>query len=351
MKLNSTDNPHARRCFLKKVFHAAIGVWIWHWTGSAPNAANAPEKGVQKVSLRKLPEGTGFIFHNDYLQHKLSQGHPESPKRLAAIRDRMKASGLREAVKQIKPLGNPLPAIRRIHAQPHINLAVKAARDPSICFLAVSGALAAVDLVCTGQLRNAFCAIRPPGHHATNTGLYGFCFFNNIAIAARYAQIKFKLKKILIVDWDYHHGNGTEWAFYDDPSVLFFSTHRLKAFPFTGFPERRGQGRGYGYNINIPLAKGAGDKDILSAFEADMLPAAERFKPELVLISAGFDSRKNDPLGDFEVTDDGFARITAMTKSIAEQYAHARIVSLLEGGYHPEGLASAVVSHIAVLLD
>jgi acetoin utilization deacetylase AcuC-like enzyme len=227
---------------------------------------------------------------------------------------------------------------------------MNAARQSSICFLAVSGALTAVDLVCRNQLRNAFCAIRPPGHHAKNSGLYGFCFFNNVAIAARYAQIKYRLRNILIVDWDYHHGNGTEWAFYNDPSILFFSTHRLNAFPYTGFAERRGKGRGYGYNINVPLLKGADDRDILNAFDRELLPAVERFKPELVLISAGFDSRENDPLGDFVVTDDGFARLTALTKSIANQYADSRIISLLEGGYNPEGLAMAVESHIAELL-
>lgn len=350
MKATSIKPPPSRRYFLKKLLSGAVGLWFWHRAINPSGALEWRLDDAGKDGHQKPSSGTGFIFHKDYLQHKLIQGHLESPKRLKIIMDRMKGSGLYKQVRPIRPSGNPLSAIHRIHSREHVRLVMKTARKPSICFLAVAGALAAVDFVCRNQLRNAFCAIRPPGHHATNSGLRGFCFFNNIAIAARYAQSKYRLRKILIVDWDYHHGNGTEWAFYDDPSILYFSTHCLQAFPYTGFPERRGEGPGYGYNINVPLIKGAKDRDVLNAFDRELLPAAERFKPELVLISAGFDGRKNDPIGDFEFTDDGFARLTALTKSIADQYAGSRIISILEGGYNPEGLAMAVERHVAELL-
>lgn len=230
-------------------------------------------------------------------------------------------------------------------------MAARQAHDDAICRLAVSGALSAVDSVCSGQVRNAFCAIRPPGHHAANNGEFGFCFYNNVAIAARYAQKRHKLNKILIVDWDYHHGDGTEWAFYDDPSVLVFSTHALYAFPGSGAADKTGAGEGKGFNINVPLPRGANDEAIIRAFEERLLPAAERFQPDLILISAGFDARKDDLLGDFNITDEGFARLTKMVMAIADQHAGSRLVSILEGGYNTEGLALAVEAHLNVLMD
>jgi acetoin utilization deacetylase AcuC-like enzyme len=292
---------------------------------------------------------TGFVYEEKYLRHTLEKNHPESPERLRAIMRRMKASGLDKKVKPINATVDPDPWIRAVHPEAHIKLADRQARDSSICRLSVSGALSAVDAVCGAKVRNAFCALRPPGHHATNTGEYGFCFFNNVAVAARYARTKHKLARVLIVDWDYHHGNGTEWAFYEDPTVLFFSTHRLAAFPGTGFAERTGKGKGLDLNINVPLERGAGDREILGAFEKQMKPAADNFKPDIVLISAGFDSRKDDLLGDFAVTDDGFAKLTALMMSIADSHCKGRLVSLLEGGYNTEGLAMAVESHVGTL--
>jgi len=192
--------------------------------------------------------------------------------------------------------------------------------------------------------------VRPPGHHAADTGEYGFCFFNNVAIAAKFAKEKYGFKRILIIDWDFHHGNGTEWAFYDDPSVLYFSTHKLEAFPFTGHPDRKGKGEGYGFNINVPLPSGAGDSDIVRAFEERLLTEAEKYKPELVLLSAGFDCRKDDLLGDFKVTDSGISRLTGIVMGIASAYSGSKVVSLLEGGYNTSGLALAVEAHVSQLL-
>ena len=311
---------------------------------------SAEEVGKAGKNGDKRAGGTGFVFHEQYLNHTLGKGHRESPERLRAILRRMKATGLDRLVKNIRPSGDPLPFIKAIHPEAHIRRVAEQAHDESICRLAVAGALAAVDAVCRGKVMNAFCALRPPGHHAADAGQNGYCFYNNVAIAARYAQKKHKLNRVLIVDWDYHRGNGTEWAFYEDPSVLVFSTHERKAVPGTGFAERKGKGSGLGYNINVPLPPGANDRAILDAFESRMAPAADRFKPDLVLISAGFDSREGDLLGDFAVTDDGFAKLTRRMMAIAETHAGSRLVSALEGGYNVEGLALAVESHIRTLL-
>jgi acetoin utilization deacetylase AcuC-like enzyme len=293
---------------------------------------------------------TGLVRDDRYLLHTQGGRHPESPERLKAIHRRLDSSGLAKQLTAIEPTVEPLPSIRKIHSGAHIELADRQAHNADICRLAVSGALSAVDAVCSGQVRNAFCALRPPGHHAANKGEFGFCFYNNIAIAARYAQEKHGLDKILIVDWDYHHGDGTEWAFYDDSSVLVFSTHALYAFPGTGSPDRKGTGKGKGFNINAPLPRGADDQAILQAFHEQLIPAAEKFKPDMILISAGFDARKDDLLGDFNITDNGFAQLTRLVMSLAKTHSQSRIVSLLEGGYNTEGLALAVEAHLKTLM-
>jgi len=294
---------------------------------------------------------TAFIYSEEYLRHLLNTNHPESPKRLESIISRLKDSGLYDELLKTIPEDKDVSEwILKVHTEKQIKLVEKQARIPSICKLAVSGALNAVDIVCSGKARNAFCALRPPGHHATDNGEYGFCFFNNVAIAAKFAKEKYGLKKILIADWDFHHGNGTEWAFYDDPSVLFFSTHKLEAFPFTGFPDRKGKGDGYGFNMNIPLPSGAGDKEIIDAFEKKLIPEAEKFKPELILISAGFDCRQDDLLGDFKVTDKGISTLTGILMALAVKYSNSRLISLLEGGYNPDGLSLAVEAHVKTLL-
>lgn len=294
---------------------------------------------------------SGFVSDPRYLDHIIEPNHPESPVRLKAINKRLEASGLLDSLVKLKPTVDPLPYIPMVHSEDHISLVKKQAGNESICRLAVSGALSGVDAVCSGKVKNAFCAVRPPGHHAQNDGEFGFCFYNNIAIAAKYAQKKYNLKRILIIDWDFHHGNATEWAFYDDPSVLFFSTHALAVFPVTGYPDRTGKGEGLGYNINVALLARAGDEEVMAAFQDKLLPAAEKFKPDLVLISAGFDSRKDDTLGYFTITDKGFSKLTAFVMDIAAKYADGRIVSVLEGGYNTEGLASAVEAHLRPLMN
>jgi len=328
-----------RRDFLSFISH---GAFLMSVTPSSCISSSAPAPEAS---------GTGYVFDERYMEHVLYASHPESPQRLKAIQKKMTETGLAKNMTAIEPLDNPLPAIRLVHSQSHIDDINDRAVTGDIARLAVAGALGAVRAVAQGMVRNAFCALRPPGHHALNTGREeGFCFFNNIAIAARYAQHEYKLQKVLIIDWDYHHGNGTEWAFYEDPNVLFFSTHDWHAYPGTGDPRKRGKGAGEGYNINVHLGCGTEDDDMYRAWETHLLPAAEKFKPDIVLISAGFDSRKDDLLGCFNLTDICFSRLTRMAMDIADTHCNGRLVSLLEGGYNVYGLAEAVAAHVSALM-
>jgi Deacetylases, including yeast histone deacetylase and acetoin utilization protein len=294
---------------------------------------------------------TGYVFDERYLLHVIEDTHPESPERLVFINSLLSECGLLEKCAQLKPLLDVEKYIRKIHTETHISSIIKIPTTGFIAKLAVGGACAAVKAVHEGTIKNAFCAVRPPGHHAHDSGREeGFCYFNNIAIAAKYAQ-ELGHAKILIIDWDYHHGNGTQDAFYDDPTILFFSTHALYAYPGTGSPASCGEGPKQGLNINVGLPHNAGDADIIAAWNARLIPAANTFKPDFVLISAGFDSRIHDPLGDLAVTDAGFAKLTAMAMDIAKTHCNGRLVSILEGGYNPQGLALAVAAHIEKLLE
>jgi len=210
---------------------------------------------------------------------------------------------------------------------------------------AAGGVLNAVDAVLTGRAHNAFCAVRPPGHHATASRGMGFCLFNNIAIGARYAQRKHGVGRVLIVDWDVHHGNGTQDIFYADPSVFFYSSHQWPLYPGTGRADETGEGVGQGTTMNFPFPAGSGRKEILGAIQNSLIPAMRDYKPELVLISAGFDSRAGDLLGRFTLTDQDFADLTEAVHEI-----QPRIVSVLEGGYNLTGLASAARAHVDTLL-
>jgi acetoin utilization deacetylase AcuC-like enzyme len=209
--------------------------------------------------------------------------------------------------------------------------------------------LNAVDLVMLGEAENAFCVVRPPGHHATPNRGMGFCLFNNVAIAARYAQQRYGVERVLIADWDVHHGNGTQDIFYQDPSVFFFSTHQSPWYPGTGDADETGEGAGESTTLNCPFGAGAGREEILGAFRTKLMPAMDRFRPDLVLLSAGFDSRLGDPLGHFGLTDADFGELTTLMREVADKHAGGRLVSALEGGYSLEGLEKAVGAHVAAL--
>jgi len=328
-----------RRNFLKLALGTGLGGLYpagWYFDAS-----------VMAESIR-----TGLVLDKIFLNYMIAEGHPESPERLIHICQLLQQRDLLNRLHRIELLSDAESSLPLVHTHEHIQgIRVRYPEAYPVAVAVVAGALAAIECVCTGSLQNVFCASRPPGHHALNTGKEeGFCYFNAVAIAARYAQQRFNLQKILIIDWDYHHGNGTEATFYEDPSVLFFSTHDVYAYPGTGYPSRTGRGPGQGLNINVHLDCGANDNDIINAFNERLVPAAERFEPDLILISAGFDSRKNDLLGCFEITDTGFTRLTQIVKDIASRHCEGRIVSVLEGGYNLSGNAKAVISHLNALM-
>ena len=215
--------------------------------------------------------------------------------------------------------------------------------------LAAGSVLELCRRVAEGELSRGFAAVRPPGHHAERDLAMGFCLFNNVAVAARALQRRHGIGRVLIADWDVHHGNGTQETFYADSSVLFFSTHQYPLYPGTGRPDETGTGEGKGTTINCPFPAGSGRDQIVGAFRDKLITAADRFKPELVLISAGFDSRINDPLGGFTLTDEDFAELTGILLDIARKHASGRLISTLEGGYNPSGLAKAVLAHCQTL--
>ncbi|MDR3403115.1 MAG: histone deacetylase [Chthoniobacter sp.] len=298
--------------------------------------------------------------------HDTGHGHPESPERFTAVMEGLKRAGLLEKLTRLEPravtgedlaLAHDTGYLRRAEHDILSGASQLSTGDTSVCEasweaaqLAVGCALAAVDAVIAGKVANAFCAVRPPGHHATADRGMGFCVLNNIAIAARHAQRRHGIERVLIVDWDVHHGNGTQDIFYEDGSVFFFSTHQAPWYPGTGHARETGAGAGKGTTLNCPQPAGSGRAEIFTAFEEQLLPAMEKFRPEFVLISAGFDSRAGDPLGDFLLTDADFADLTKLVRGLADQYAKGRVVSLLEGGYNLSGLASAASAHVAALL-
>jgi acetoin utilization deacetylase AcuC-like enzyme len=313
---------------------------------------------------------TGFVLDDVYLGHLSGPtGHPERPERLTAIRDALEQARLFKALYRIKPRPATQDELALAHSGAYLalvrrelsglqDLAELSTGDTLVspdsleaALFAAGGVLEAVNAVMAGTVKAAFCAVRPPGHHATWDRGMGFCIFNNVAVAARYVQQTHALKRVLIVDWDYHHGNGTQDIFYEDGSVFYFSTHHLGAYPGTGDPSKTGKGTGTGTTLNVPLPPGAGDDEILQAFESKLVPAARTFRPDFVLISAGFDGMRGDLLGCFDITPEGFAAITKVVLDLAGEFCQGRIVSVLEGGYRLDGLGESVTAHVRTLQD
>jgi acetoin utilization deacetylase AcuC-like enzyme len=285
---------------------------------------------------------------------------------VTAILDRLNADGIFGKAKVITPRLATDEEILRCHSPDYLRIVNEdvteglhrlstgdtpiSPRSLEIARLAAGGLLATVDEVLAGRVRNAFAVVRPPGHHATPKKGMGFCLFNNVAIAARHAQKKHGVGRVLIADWDVHHGNGTQDIFYEDGTVLFFDTHQHPLYPGTGAASETGKGDGTGLTINCPFPAGSGRREIVGAFRERLVPAAEAFRPDLVLVSAGFDSRIDDPLGGFTLTDDDFAELTGIVKEIAATHCGGRLISTLEGGYSLTGLASAAASHVRALM-
>ncbi len=310
---------------------------------------------------------TGFVYHQDYLQHDMGFGHPESPDRLRAIMARLEASGLLARVTRIDPIEASDEAITRVHTSAYLTqlkaLAPREGRaslDPDTsmspgslraAYVAAGGAMAAADAIMAGRVDNAFCALRPPGHHAERDRAMGFCLFNNVAVAARHLQRRHGIGRVLIVDWDVHHGNGTQQTFYSDPSVLFFSTHQYPHYPGTGRATEQGEGKGEGLTVNVPMSSGEGDEEYREVFETILVPAADSFKPEFVMISAGFDAHRDDPLAGMALTEEGYGVLSRIVLDIAHRHCRGRVLSCLEGGYNLNALSASVERHVLALVE
>lgn len=302
----------------------------------------------------------GFLYDERFLLHAPPSGHPERPERLKQAIAHLKQLPLWNELVHILPVAATERAILAIHSKEHFHFiksvcargggmldegdthAVSESFD--VAMLAAGAVCTAIDSVLSSRVDAAFCAVRPPGHHAEKNRPMGFCLFNNVAVGARYAQRRHGVQRVAILDWDVHHGNGTQHIFEDDASVLYISLHQYRFYPGTGTRGEKGTGDGKGFTLNIPLPAGTGEERYIEAFTEEVVPALYKFQPELLAISAGFDAHRDDPLGGMLLSEQSFAKMTALINGIAP------IVSVLEGGYHLDALARSVESHLGVLL-
>ena len=306
---------------------------------------------------------TGFIYHPLYQKHE-TEHHPENPGRLQAILDRLKNDKKPLEIINVEPREALIEEIASIHDSGYISYVEQKCKegqssldmDTNIslnsydaAILASGGGLTAVDKVIDGELDNVFCAVRPPGHHAEHERSMGFCLFNNVAVATRYAQKKRGLDRIAIFDWDVHHGNGTQNSFYADSSVFYSSSHQFPFYPGTGDKNETGTGDGLGATLNFPLRAYSGDEDYLSLVEDKLIPELFKFKPDLIIISAGFDAHAEDPLATMQVSSDCFGKMTTLIRKCAEEICNGRLISMLEGGYNHQALAESVHNHLEAL--
>jgi acetoin utilization deacetylase AcuC-like enzyme len=308
----------------------------------------------------------GIVIDKLYVDHDNGMGHPESQERLLAIIDMLKETKLLEEIVRIEPRDATKEEITLVHEPKYFDL-IQSTRgkmrvfldaDTSTCPVsfdaavrAAGGMLVAIDSVLKGKVDIAFPFVRPPGHHAERNRAMGFCLFNNIAIGAAYASRFCGINRILIVDWDLHHGNGTQHMFYDSSEVLYFSTHQYPYYPGTGGVNEVGTQSALGYTINVPLPAGMGDKEYIKIFFQILKPVIDQYKPELILVSAGFDTYFDDPLGGMKVTPKGFAQMTRFLKEMSEEYCDGKIVFILEGGYNLDGLWESTKAVIEELLE
>jgi acetoin utilization deacetylase AcuC-like enzyme len=325
---------------------------------------------IQDAKPMKKP--VAIFYSPQFLLHETGANHPERPERLHAV-----VAQLKQQKNLIWPTFEPASQadLALVHTPAYLALVdaetkalasrkgdgqaalanlstgdtVMSPATQAVAKLAVGAGIAASDAVMAGRASSAFALVRPPGHHATQSRGMGFCVYNNIAIAARHLQKQHGIKRILIVDFDVHHGNGTQAIFEADPSVFYFSIHQHPLYPGTGLSSETGVGKGKGYTLNVALPAGAGDDELLNAVRQQLIPAMEAFKPEFILVSAGFDSHSNDPLGRLEYSDQGYAQVTKELVTMANRYAVGRMVYMLEGGYNPNNIASAVNQIVDVL--
>ena len=317
-------------------------------------------------SIEEKKGKTAYLYDEVYLEHQTGGFHPERPERLTAINTMIEKAGWNKELLKLRAREADLDSVALVHGRGYIEKVEReceagygglstgdttiCAESYSVALNAAGGVLNAVDAVIKGQAANAFCAVRPPGHHANQNLGMGFCVFNNIAIAARYAQKTHGLDRVLIADWDVHHGNGTQDIFYEDKSVFFMSSHQYPWYPGSGHFSEAGEGPGKGYTMNRPFPAGSGNNEIIDVYRNELIKAAREFKPDLTLISAGFDSRAGDPLGNLLLDDQGFRELTRILLEIANISGNGRLVSILEGGYSLEGLSQGIQAHLDELV-
>jgi acetoin utilization deacetylase AcuC-like enzyme len=309
---------------------------------------------------------TGIVRDAGYLEHHTENGHPENHRRLAAIYDMLDAPDMQKRFVTIAPRLARRDEILMLHSPEHLKKIASTAGHAYTALtpdthasagsyraarLAAGGLFEAVAAVVSGNLQNAFALVRPPGHHAERSRALGYCLFNNVALGAAYARESLGLPKVLIVDWDVHHGNGTQHMFEKDNSVLFFSIHQYPHFPGTGFYTEAGSGRGEGFTVNIPIPRGYGDGEYVAIFEKVLRPLALEFGPSLILVSAGFDMHVSDPLGGMKLTDGGFAGLTRSLMNMADDCCNGKLVLALEGGYNAETIGGCVKAVLNELSD
>ena len=311
---------------------------------------------------------TGYVYAVRYLLHDPGSWHPERPDRLKAIHRALEEDDLLELMVRLRPDYAPLEWVERLHTPDYIKSFKEACekgqqifmvQDCGICrdsyqtaLLAVGGVMLAVEAVMGGQVDNAFCAVRPPGHHAERDRAMGFCFFNNVALGAVYALENFGLERVAIIDWDVHHGNGTQHLFEADPRVFYVSLHEdtQLCYPGTGYRREEGKGAGLGFTLNLPLPPHSDDSDYLTVLKKEALPRLKQFAPQFVFISAGFDAHANDPLAHMNLSREGYREMGQLLLDLAQETAGGRLVSVLEGGYNLEVLEECVEDHVRLLL-
>jgi acetoin utilization deacetylase AcuC-like enzyme len=312
---------------------------------------------------------TGFLYDELFLLHDTGSYHPETAERLISIYKGIDEAGLIPKLTLLKAKRADMKWIEMVHDHAYIRRFEELCHagnrmfdypDNQMCIYtfetalqAVGGILNAADLVLKGDLNNVFCAVRPPGHHAEKNKAMGFCYFNNVAVAAKYIREKWNIKKIMIVDFDVHHGNGTQHLFEQDPSVFYYSIHEHPSFayPGTGREFEYGIGEGYGFTKNSPALPGWGDEEYKRLIENDLMPAFERFEPEVIIVSSGFDAHVDDEMSDIKLTTDGFSWIMRKIYGMAEKYSGGRIISVLEGGYSLARLPELAKNHVEILLN
>ncbi len=304
-----------------------------------------------------MKPGTAVVKDEIYLQHLTGDNHPENHHRLEVVYEMLEDKEMQGRFSILSPRPATREELELNHSSNYINqVASTAGRSYSMldpdtttspksweaAQMAVGGVLLAVDKVIEGEIANAFALVRPPGHHAESNKGMGFCLFNNVAVAAHYARRKYSLDRVLVVDWDLHHGNGTQNAFSEDPQVLYFSSHQSPYYPGSGSIDECGEGKGKGFTVNVPLPGGQGDQDFTEIYGKILKPIVSEYNPQLILVSSGYDIYYQDPLGAMNVTPEGFAALTSLMMDMAQSSCQGKLVITLEGGYHLNGLRDSV---------